>query len=491
MAKGNLNPAEAHRKAQQKKELKKNKATRKTNRDAAIAKKDTFELEDSIRRLTELEDSGKISADDVQKLKDQRFELARVKKIKEAYLKDHPDEAHKVYRQAPRLKQDAQEAPRGVDGRRLKTRRIFDEKTGLPRHPERSLYYDPVMNPYGVPPPGMPYAERPLLPGEVDSEAEDESSEDEQDEDEDDDIPMPPDHDPELDDIPMPEGPPPGQEAEDEDFIPPLPEGPPPLPNEQPPLPPGGPSLLVGAPPLPLGAPPLPVGYIPPPPPGFAGGYLPPPPPGGPPGFAGGYVPPPPPGFPGAVGFIPPPPPGGPPIATGFIPPPPPGGPPIAAGYIPPPPPGGPPLAAGFMPPPPPGGPPMVAGWVPPPPLGGPPIPGFAAAPSFYPLAPALPHGAPPLPGAPPRAHRPFVPPPTAGLPRRPDAPPAVISAEPQLRDLRKEATAFVPAALRHKRKTPASGATGVDAAAGAEKLEEVEPPADLGEALRKKVKRV
>lgn len=28
------------------------------------------------------------------------------------------------------------------------------------RNPERSIYYDPVLNPYGAPPPGMPYAER-------------------------------------------------------------------------------------------------------------------------------------------------------------------------------------------------------------------------------------------------------------------------------------------------------------------------------------------
>lgn len=38
-------------------------------------------------------------------------------------------------------------------------RNLFNKK-GLPRHPERSIYYDPVLNPYGVPPPGMPYLER-------------------------------------------------------------------------------------------------------------------------------------------------------------------------------------------------------------------------------------------------------------------------------------------------------------------------------------------
>jgi mRNA biogenesis factor len=41
----------------------------------------------------------------------------------------------------------------------LLKRNLFD-KNGLPRHPERSVYYDPVMNPFGVAPPGMPFMQR-------------------------------------------------------------------------------------------------------------------------------------------------------------------------------------------------------------------------------------------------------------------------------------------------------------------------------------------
>lgn len=33
-------------------------------------------------------------------------------------------------------------------------------RDGKLKHPERSLYYDPVFNPFGAPPPGMPYRER-------------------------------------------------------------------------------------------------------------------------------------------------------------------------------------------------------------------------------------------------------------------------------------------------------------------------------------------
>ncbi|KZV96934.1 hypothetical protein EXIGLDRAFT_833209, partial [Exidia glandulosa HHB12029] len=479
MAKGNklsANPADAHRKALRQKELKKNKAARKTNRDSAAAKKDTFELEDTIRKLTELEDSGKISPEDTTKLKDARFELARIKKIKEAYVKDHPDERHLVYRSTPRgPRNDAgDDAPRDARGKKMKTRRIFDERTGLPRHPERSLYYHPVMNPYGVPPPGMPYAERPLLPGEVDSEAEDESEEEEEDDEDDDDIPMPPDEEG-LDDIPMPEGPPPGapteDQVEDDDFVPPLPDSPPPLPPGPPPA-----AIALSAPPLPPGPPPSAGFGAPGGPPNFAQGFIPPPPPGGPPVVAApGYVPPPPGGPPGfAAGFVPPPPPV---FAPGFVPPPPPGGPPVfAQRFVPPPPPG---HGPGFVPPPPPGFPP---GFVPPPA-------------SYAPPLPYAPRPPPPLP------HK-FTPPPSAHLPRRPDAPPATISAEPELRDFKKEATAFVPAALRKgKRKVASTG--GVDAApavgAGAggegeggegdaEGGNGARPP-DLVGAVRKKVK--
>lgn len=31
---------------------------------------------------------------------------------------------------------------------------------GKLKNPERSIYYDPVFNPFGAPPPGMPYREK-------------------------------------------------------------------------------------------------------------------------------------------------------------------------------------------------------------------------------------------------------------------------------------------------------------------------------------------
>lgn len=76
-------------------------------------------------------------------------------KKKDEYVKEHPEQHKLVYRPRRQEKgEDQKEAPP------VEQKRNLFNKHGLPRHPERSIYYDPVMNPYGVPPPGMPYIER-------------------------------------------------------------------------------------------------------------------------------------------------------------------------------------------------------------------------------------------------------------------------------------------------------------------------------------------
>ncbi|EJC98581.1 uncharacterized protein FOMMEDRAFT_143044 [Fomitiporia mediterranea MF3/22] len=290
MAKGkNLNPADALRKAQRKKELKKNKEQRQRNRDFVLVKKDTSELEDEVAVL---EKSAELTKAQSSRLSELKAELAKVMKKKEEYVTEHPEQRNLVYRRR-REKEGDQEKTDTVPPEKRK-RNLFN-KNGLPKHPERSVYYDPVMNPYGMPPPGMPYAERALLPGEVDSEAESAGSDAS-----DDDIPMPDgpppdasnDNDDQSDeDIPLPDGPPPDA-AEELPSEPPLPPGPPPLPLGLPPtMPPFAPNfapqLVTGIPFPPAsvmsatgqGLPPLP----PPPPPGFSYSVAPVPPP--PPGF--------------------------------------------------------------------------------------------------------------------------------------------------------------------------------------------------------------
>ncbi|KDQ63142.1 hypothetical protein JAAARDRAFT_29143 [Jaapia argillacea MUCL 33604] len=324
MAKGkNLNPADAFRKTQRKKELKKNKESRSKARDFALVKKDTRDDEEELEKLQAKAEPSKAERDRIQELKS---ELEAINKKKEEYVAEHPEHRHLVYKRRKVAKNGSEDEEELV----LPKERNLFKKNGLPRHPERSIYYDPVMNPFGVAPPGMPYIERPLRPDEVSSDQEADGKDSD-------------------DDIAMPEGPPPAEEDEAEDDSDddiPMPEGPPPPRSEhQPPLPPG-PSLLPPfPPPLPMhilppnfvSPPPLP--YItnhslplrpfsvpshipslyPPPPPGFqTGSFLPSPPPGlpqppfppPPPGFVSQGLPPHPPFLPTPPHHLPPPPPG-------------------------------------------------------------------------------------------------------------------------------------------------------------------------------------
>lgn len=111
------------------------------------------DLEDEIEKL---ESSSELSASDKARLKDIKTELENILKKKEEYVAEHPEHRRLVFKsrrpaESRDDKKDDTSAP--------KKRNLF-RKNGLPRHPERSIYYDPVMNPFGVPPPGLPYVER-------------------------------------------------------------------------------------------------------------------------------------------------------------------------------------------------------------------------------------------------------------------------------------------------------------------------------------------
>lgn len=95
---------------------------------------------------------------DKTRLSNLKAELDKLHKAKEEYVKEHPEHRKLVYGEASAKK--SQES----DGGSIKpaggaVRQLFG-KDGLPLHPERSIYYDPILNPYGVPPPGMHYMEK-------------------------------------------------------------------------------------------------------------------------------------------------------------------------------------------------------------------------------------------------------------------------------------------------------------------------------------------
>ncbi|ODN82040.1 hypothetical protein L202_02362 [Cryptococcus amylolentus CBS 6039] len=356
MAKKSGNPADAYRKQLKAKEQKKNKEARQKARDTQTAKKDTRELETEIRALKSQNDS-----DSKKRVQELEKELKYISGVKEKYVEEHPDEHDKVFRVRRRPEGEGQGESSGAGSDK------FDQMGRL-RDPKRSVYYDAVYNPYGAPPPGMPYRER--TPEE---ESEEEDSDD---------------------DIVMPEGPRPDSgedsdgDSDDSDYIP-LPEGPPPpkpqsapslpLPNLGPPRPPHAPGFFHG-----------PLSSIPPRPP-----Y------GMPQNVQPWGVPPP--------GFRPPP--------SGQM-----------RGQF-----SGPPSSANLPPRPPPGGQP---GAISAPPKPAAPVPAVESRPSTE--APAS----------------------------------AEISAAPVLRDLRKEATTFVPRNIK-KRKPGTAAPDRINAAPGAGEIDE------------------
>ncbi|CAE6514874.1 unnamed protein product [Rhizoctonia solani] len=270
-----------------------NKENRAKARETATLKKDTSGLETEIH---ELEDIGEDKLNSTQKgrLKELRAEVASIRKVKQDYVSAHPEQSHLVRGLEPRARRREDTTTSNAGGSQFTpaVRSVFG-KNGLPLHPERSVYYDPVLNPYGMPPPGMPYAERALLPHEIERDDEqgvsagdaleedsvmdsaDSGSDDEESEDDDIVLPAGPppsgtkqqtsdsesDSEDSDDDIPMPPGPPPSKS------IPPLPKGPPPV---GPPFPPAAPYGTI-FPPFPPNAPPYAQvqPYVPPPPPGF------------------------------------------------------------------------------------------------------------------------------------------------------------------------------------------------------------------------------
>ncbi|GAA5912160.1 uncharacterized protein JCM6883_000580 [Sporobolomyces salmoneus] len=217
------NPVDAHRKAQRAKELKKNKQNRSKVREISTVKKDTRPLEQEIRQLS---GKGNLSKQDKDQLASLRAEVARIDQAKSEYVEAHPEHRKFVFPERP--SDQSEGAGQGDEPKGL-----YD-KNGRLKHPERSVYFDPVFNPFGAPPPGMPYREKPefalqrlgiptpeemaafnpVVPEGSDDEEEEEDSDE--------------------DDIEMPAGPPPkngesedSDSSDDDDDIP-LPPGPPP-----------------------------------------------------------------------------------------------------------------------------------------------------------------------------------------------------------------------------------------------------------------------
>lgn len=132
----NYNPAQAFHKKRKQDHIKKVKAEKQRLRDEKLAKRDPRKIEAQIQEFKELEIRGQLSALDRSNLEILESDL---KKIKRARKHLGPI----------------------IESEKTKAREAKEEKLlqKIPKNPKKSIYYDPVFNPYGVPPPGMPYKE--------------------------------------------------------------------------------------------------------------------------------------------------------------------------------------------------------------------------------------------------------------------------------------------------------------------------------------------
>ncbi|WAR60112.1 hypothetical protein PtB15_9B49 [Puccinia triticina] len=266
-----VNPADAFRKAQRQKEIKRNKLERKKAREDAHSKKDPSALQGEISQLERLSHP---TISEQNRLKEAKDELSLILKAKQlkgiTTLTDETRSATKVIIDPatglPTVSRpdnrndggnnDHKSTPTTKSASNSRTMNWFGPDGKL-LEPEKSFYYHPVFNPFGVPPPGMPMRMKdssnlptgtssnepqPItsdhgidevsqihLPTTQVAEAEDVSEKEGDDEDESEEDESDEDSENDEDDIPLPEGSPPASESEgDEDDDIPLPDGPPP-----------------------------------------------------------------------------------------------------------------------------------------------------------------------------------------------------------------------------------------------------------------------
>uniref|UniRef100_A0A7N1A493 Wbp11/ELF5/Saf1 N-terminal domain-containing protein n=1 Tax=Kalanchoe fedtschenkoi TaxID=63787 RepID=A0A7N1A493_KALFE len=139
-----MNPTDAYRKEQRKKELKRNKKERKKVREVGILKKDPESLREQIEKLEMMKADGA---------------LDKARKHKKRQLEDTLNLVLKKRKEYEEKLKEKGEAPVMFSHlgppKRLTTAEEEEERMKHPK-PEDSVYYHPTLNPTGAPPPGKP-----------------------------------------------------------------------------------------------------------------------------------------------------------------------------------------------------------------------------------------------------------------------------------------------------------------------------------------------
>lgn len=132
-----LNPALALARKEKKNAQRKHREEKAQKRSQQYARKNPTKLGSEIAELEKLEKLGRLSAHDKSILKKLEDELKDIKQSRGRII--------------PFIESEV---------RKQKERDQEEEAPFIPKDPKRSIYYDPVYNPKGVAPPGMPYRER-------------------------------------------------------------------------------------------------------------------------------------------------------------------------------------------------------------------------------------------------------------------------------------------------------------------------------------------
>ncbi|CAK7336622.1 unnamed protein product [Dovyalis caffra] len=138
-----MNPTDAYRKELRKKELKRNKKERKKVREVGILKKDPEVIKEQIEKLELMKADGA---------------LDKARKHKKRQLEDTLSLVIKKRREYEDKMKEKGETPvmfSHLGPVRRRTSAEEEERTKHPK-PEDSVYYHPVLNPTGAPPPGKP-----------------------------------------------------------------------------------------------------------------------------------------------------------------------------------------------------------------------------------------------------------------------------------------------------------------------------------------------
>ncbi|EOA13211.1 hypothetical protein CARUB_v10026236mg [Capsella rubella] len=134
-----MNPTDAYRKEQRKREIKRNKKERQKVREVGILKKDPEQIKEQIRKLDMSKAEGA---------------LDKARKHKKRQLEDTLKMVVKKRKEYDEKKKEQGEATASVMFSHLPPQRRTTGEEDL--KPEDSVYYHPTLNPTGAPPPGKP-----------------------------------------------------------------------------------------------------------------------------------------------------------------------------------------------------------------------------------------------------------------------------------------------------------------------------------------------